>query len=110
MKITKEKLKHIIMEEIQEQENLGNIGKTSVTTGQQVKKYKANAVDAEKQKGVDNKERGIITQIEANLQKLAALSDIKSGNVFAILNRLNKMMDVEIQKLDKASQAPDPEQ
>ena len=89
MKISKEELKKIIKEEM---DQALDFGKDTVSQGQQIKKYKQSAVDSAKQRGTDNKERGIISQIEKNLQTLAAVSDIKSGNVFAILNKLNKKM------------------
>ena len=95
MKISKEELKKIIKEEM---DQALDFGKDAVSQAQQVKKYKQSAVDSAKQQGTDNKERGIISQIEKNLQTLAAVSDIKSGNVFAILNKLNKRMEEEIQK------------
>ena len=106
MKISKEDLRRIIKEEIEDQPT--TFGRSAVSQGQQVKKYKQNAVDSAKQQGVDNKERGIITQIEQNLQALADLSDIKSGNVFAILNKLNKMMEIEIQKLKQGEATEEP--
>ena len=106
MKISKEDLRRIIKEEIGDQS--GAFGKSAVSQGQQIKKYKQNAVDSQNQQGVDNRERGIITQIEQNLQALADLSDIKSGNVFAILNKLNKMMEVEIQKLKQGEATEEP--
>ena len=110
MKISKEELKKIIKEEI---EQSVDFGKDAVSQAQQVKKYKQSAVDSAKQQGTDNKERGIISQIEKNLQTLAAISDIKSGNVFAILNKLNKMMEAEIQKIEgvpqEKEQSPEPQ-
>ena len=95
MKNFREQIKKIIKEEMEQSDDFG---KDAVSQAQQVKKYKQSAVDSAKQQGTDNKERGIISQIEKNLQILAAVSDIKSGNVFAILNKLNKRMESEIQK------------
>ena len=61
---------------------------------------KQRSKDAIKQKGIDNKERGIIGRMEKNLAKLADLTDIKSGSVFAILKRLNGIIEDQIAKLE----------
>ena len=100
MKITNEEIKKIIKEVMSEQENFG---KSSVTTSDSVKALKQRTKDASSQQGVDNRERGIIQQIETNLAKLADLSDIRSGKVFSILKRLNKIIEEEIQKLETKS-------
>lgn len=59
------------------------------------------------QKGVDAKERGIVQRIEQNLTKLADLTNIKSGNTFTLLKRLNAMMEKEIQKLEASKMKND---
>lgn len=100
MKITNEEIKKIIKEVMTEQEKFG---KASVTTSQSVKSLKQRTKDASSQQGVDNKERGIIQQIESNLAKLADLTDLRTGRVFTILKRLNKIIEEEIQKLESKS-------
>ena len=60
-----------------------------------------------KQQGIDNRERGIIGRMEKNLAKLADLTDIKSGNVFATLKRLNKIIEDQIAELE--GETPDEE-
>ena len=97
MKITNEEIKKIIKEVMSEQEKFG---KTSVTTSDSVKTLKQRTKDASSQQGVDNRERGIIQQIESNLAKLADLTDLRSGRVFSVLKRLNKLIEEEIQKIE----------
>ena len=53
---------------------------------------------------IDNRERGIIGRMEKNLAKLADLTDIKSGNVFATLKRLNKVIEDKIAELEGVKQ------
>ena len=100
MKVTDKEIKKIIKEVLDEQEKFG---KTSVSTSASVKSLKQRTKDASSQQGVDNKERGIIQQIETNLSKLADLTDLRSGKVFSVLKRLNKIIEEEIQKLESKS-------
>lgn len=100
MKITNKEIKKIIKEVLDEQEKFG---KASVTTSDSVKSLKQRSKDASSQQGVDNRERGIIQQIETNLAKLADVADIRSGKVFSILKRLNKIIEEEIQKIKAKS-------
>jgi len=96
MKISKEDLKKIIKEELEQQ----SFGKSSVSKTDRTKDLKSNAVDNDSQKQVDNLERGIIKQFTDRLQKLAELSNIKSGSVNSLLKRVYAIMDKEIQKLE----------
>lgn len=96
MKISKERLKEIIKEEIENQK----LGQGSVSRQDVSKDLKQRSKEVSKQLGVDNKERAIIQQIEKNLQKLADLTNLKSGTVFATLSRLNKQIEAQIQKLE----------
>lgn len=96
MKISKEKLKEIIKEEIEDQK----LGQGSVSRQDVSKDLRQRSKDVSKQLGVDNKERAIIQQIEKNLQKLADLTNLKTGTVFATLVRLNKQIEAQIQKLE----------
>jgi predicted transcriptional regulator len=100
MKITNEEIKKIIKEVMSEQEKFG---KTSVTASDSVKTLKQRTKDASSQQGVDNRERGIIQQIETNLAKLADVADLKSGKVFSILRRLNQQIEIEIEKIQSKS-------
>jgi len=100
MKISKKELKQIIKEELEQQA----FGKSTVSRSDASKDLKQRSRDMISQKGVDNKERGIIQQIEQNLAKLADLTDIKSGNVFAILKKLNSVIENQIAKLEGGAQ------
>jgi len=100
MKISKEDLKQIIKEELEQQ----TFGKSTVSRTDASKDLKQRSRDMMSQKGVDNKERGIIQQIEQNLAKLADLTDIKSGNVFAVLKKLNSIIENQIAKLEGRAQ------
>jgi len=100
MKNLKDQLKQIIKEQLEGDEPQQKFGTGSVSTTDAAKGYKQRAVDTSKQQGIDPRERAIIQQIESNLQKLADLSNIKSGNVFSVLNRLNKLIEEQIKKLE----------
>lgn len=100
MKISKDELKKIIKEELEQQA----FGKSTVSRTDASKDLKQRSRDMISQKGVDNKERGIIQQIEQNLAKLADLTDIKSGNVFAVLKKLNGIIEAQITKLEGGDQ------
>lgn len=97
MKISKEMLKDIIKEEL---ENQKAFGADSTSQSKRKQDLKQKFKDVSNQAGVDNKERGIVQRIEQNLTKLADLTDIKSGQTFALLKRLNLMMEKEIEKLE----------
>ena len=96
MKISKEELKKIIKEELENQA----FGKSTVSRTDASKDLKQRSKDMISQKGVDNRERGIIQRMEQNLAKLADLTDIKSGNVYAILRKLNGIIEDQIAKLE----------
>ena len=101
MKISKEMLKEIIKEEM---ENQKSFGADSTSQSSRKKDLKQKFKDVSGEKGVDNRERGIVQRIEQNLTKLADLTDIKSGQTFALLKRLNSMMEKEIAKLEGGAQ------
>ena len=103
MKITKELLKEIIEEEVAK-----SFGSDTSTVGGMSRDLKQRSKDALNQQGIDNKERGIISRIEKNLAKLADLTDIKSGNVFNTLKRLNKVIEDQIAKLEGSKQDEKP--
>ena len=100
MKISKELLKQIIKEEIEQKA----FGKSTVSRTDASKDLKQRSREMTSQKGVDNRERGIIQRMEQNLAKLADLTDIKSGNVYAILKRLNGIIEDQIAKLEGGEQ------
>jgi len=99
MKITKELLKEMIEEEAAKA--FGADSSTRTSMSQDLRKRSKEAV---KQQGIDNRERGIIGRMEKNLAKLADLTDIKSGNVFATLKRINKIIEDQIAELEGAKQ------
>ena len=68
MKITKELLKEMIEEELDQ----ADFGKQMTSRGQASTALKQRSKDMQSQKGVDDKERGIINQIETLLQILKA--------------------------------------
>ena len=96
MKISKEMLKEIIKEELDKQA----FGKSTVTRTDASKDLKQRSREMISQKGVDNRERGIIQRMEQNLAKLADLTDIKSGNVYAVLKKLNGIIEKQIAELE----------
>ena len=99
MKITKERLLEIIKEEV---DNAG-FGKDAISRSDRAKELRKKMKSAATETGVDTKERGIVQRIEQNLTKLADLTDIKTGSTFTLLNRLNTLMEKEIQKLEGGS-------
>ena len=96
MKISEEEIKKIINEVLNENDDFG---KKVVSKSDSSKNLKQRSRDALSQKGVDSVERGIIQQIEDNLSKLADLTNLKSGNTFSLLRRLNVIIEKEIKKL-----------
>ena len=96
MKISKKILKKIIKEEL---EQLA-FGKDIASRTDVSKDLKKRSKDVISQKGIDNRERGIIQRMEQNLAKLADLTDIKSGNVYTVLKRLNGIIEDQIAKLE----------
>jgi len=102
MKISKELLKQIIKEELENQKSFGTDSTSQSNRKQDLKqKFK----DVSNQKGVDNRERGIVQRIEQNLAKLADLTDIKPGQTFAFLKRLNSMMEKQIEELQSGDKS-----
>ena len=101
MKITNEEIKKIINEVLNEQ---GDFGKDTVSRTDSSKNLRQRSQDAISQKGVYNVERGIIQKIENNLSKLADLTNLKSGNTFAFLKKMNALLEKEIQKFESVEQ------
>ena len=101
MKISEEEIKKIINEVLNENDDFG---RKSVSKSDSSKNLKQRSRDALSQKGIDSVERGIIQQIENNLSKLADLTNLKSGNTFSVLKRLNQLIEKEIEKLQSKEQ------
>jgi len=97
MKIADKEIKKIIREVLDEQ---NEFGKTSVSRTDSTKNLRQRSRDAVSQKGIDNMERGIIQQIENNLSKLADVTNLRSGNTFAFLKKLNKLIEKEIERIE----------
>ena len=106
MKITKEALMQIIKEEIElltEQQAEGSpekskldFGKQRTSRGAASSALKQRSKEMQSQKGVDDLERGIITQIEDLLTKLADKTDIKGGAVNSKLKTLYSILQQEL--------------
>ena len=92
MEITKEMLKQIIKEELEKAE----FGKERTSRGQASASLKQRSKDMQSQKGVDDLERGIITQIEDLLTKLADKTDIKGGSGNSKLKKLYSGLQQEL--------------
>lgn len=88
MKITKEHLKQIIKEELDQVD----FGKKKTSRGAAAANLKQRSKDMQAQKGVDDIERGIITQIEQLLTRLADETDIKSGAVSSNLKKIYNLL------------------
>lgn len=99
MKISKERLMEIIEEEVNK-----SLGSDTVSRSDRAKELRQKVKSASSEQGVDAKERGIVQRIEQNLTKLADLTNIKTGATFALLNRLNSLMEKEIKKLEQGKQ------
>ena len=92
MKISKEMLKQIIKEELEQVD----FGKQRTSRGQASADLKQRSKDMQSQKGVDDKERGIINQIETLLTQLADKTDIKGGAVNSKLKKLYNVLKQEL--------------
>ena len=91
MKISKEDLKQIIREELE-----AEFGKQRTSRGQASADLKLRSKEMQSQKGVDDKERGIISQIEKLLTQLADETDIKGGAVNSKLKKLYNVLQAEL--------------
>ena len=91
MKISKEDLKQIIREELE-----AEFGKQKTSRGQASADLKLRSKEMQSQKGVDDKERGIISQIEKLLTQLADETDIKGGAVNSKLKKLYNVLQAEL--------------
>jgi len=94
MKITNKEIKKIINEVLDEQDDFG---KTKTSRGQAASDLRQRSKDMQSQRGVDDKERGIISQIEKLLTQLADQTDIKGGAVNSKLKKLYSVLKAEIE-------------
>tara|TARA_R100001015_G_scaffold18563_1_gene12058 strand:- start:4208 stop:4507 length:300 start_codon:yes stop_codon:yes gene_type:complete len=92
MKLTKEQLKKIIEEELEDQ----RFGQEKTSRGAASRQLHQRSKDIHSQKGVDDKERGIISQIEDLLTKLADTTDIKTGSLNSTLKKLYTLLQREL--------------
>jgi hypothetical protein len=69
-----------------------DFGKQKTSRGAAATNLKQRSKDMHAQKGVDDIERGIITQIEQLLTKLADETDIKSGAVSSNLKKIYTLL------------------
>ena len=95
MKLTKQKLKEIILEEmglLKENEREKDFGSEFVSSSERARGLKQSASDVMKKSGVDTKEQGMIVQIEKVVSELAELTDIKSGPAASILRSAHKRL------------------
>ena len=92
MKITKEHLKQIIKEELDQVD----FGKQTTSRGAAAGDLKQRSKEMHSQKGVDDRERGIIGQIESLLTQLADETDIKGGAVNSKLKKLYNVLKQEL--------------
>tara|TARA_R100000388_G_C7206816_1_gene141523 strand:+ start:647 stop:952 length:306 start_codon:yes stop_codon:yes gene_type:complete len=92
MKISKQQLKQIIKEELEK----AGFGQEKTSRGQAAANLKQRSKDVQSQKGVDDKERGIINQIESLLSQLADTKDIKSGSIGSNLKKLYNLLQREL--------------
>ena len=91
MKITKDYIKKLILEELKEQ------AQEKVTSGdykrQQMKAAAATTT------GIDDKERAVLARIEAKLKQIATKGNLlASGRVTQILGMLEKEIDKALKK------------
>tara|TARA_A100001391_G_scaffold172840_1_gene134506 strand:- start:152 stop:445 length:294 start_codon:yes stop_codon:yes gene_type:complete len=90
MKITKEELMQIIKEEI------ADFGKQRTSRSAASAALKQRSKDMQTQQGVDDGERGIITQIETLLTQLADKTDIRGGRINYTLKKLYNTLKKEL--------------
>jgi len=95
MKLSKEKLKQIISEELNEME--AELGKDRVSTAD-VRSGASSSAKAQGAQGITSQERGLIKQLSDMLVAGAQESNLLSGTIIARV----KQLAAELQKLQKA--------
>jgi len=122
MKLENEQLKEIIKQEINNllkeieevpepeteepppEEEEGDFGKGSITksdAAQNLAQKRKNM--SQNQQGITNVERAVIQDFLKTLELAAQVSNIKTGNIFSLLNRVNKIIKQAIEKEAKNS-------
>ena len=95
MRLTKEKLKQIIKEELESiRENPEELGKAKATAAQVKSGARASAA-AQGEQGITNDERGVIQQLVGLLGKSAQNTNLLSGT---IITKIKQLAD-ELQKV-----------
>ncbi len=94
MKITEERLKEIILEEIEslKENEMEKFGTKNVSSSERSKGLRQGATDVTQASGIDAKEYGMITQIEKVLSELATVTDIKTGTIQSVLQLTYKRL------------------
>ncbi len=88
----------------------GDLSKSKQTTDTAAtKQMRADAANIAKQKGITAAERGVISDFIKTLNLYAEKYNIKSGNIFALLSKINDAMLKKIKEDPKQSQI-EPEQ
>ena len=97
IKISKEELIEMIKEELSEvDQDLRKAGTVSDTEAG--KGMRAASRELGGQKGITTIERGVIKNFVDTLTAYADVANLKSGNVFAILNKLSSKMAAATEK------------
>jgi hypothetical protein len=102
MKITNELIREMIEEEV------STLGMTSVSKSDAKRDLKQRSTDTTGQQDIDNRERGIIQQIEKSLSKLAQIGNLKDPATFTLLKKVNSVIQKQIQKIE--GENPDEQQ
>ena len=95
MKLSKEKLKQIILEELNEMET--QLGKDRLSTAD-VRSSAVGSAKAQGAQGITSQERGLIKQLSDMLVAGAQESNLLSGTIITKV----KQLAAELQKLQKA--------
>ena len=113
MKITKEKLKQIIKEELEtftEDSSTPALDKDQrLTTTADIKARRASATGASSER-ITKQERALIDQLRALLVKYATDYNLASGSEFALLKKVAQMMSDKLKDPQAESPGLEPEQ
>ena len=102
MKLTKEKLKQIIKEEIKNIGDVSEIEKLATSAAKQQATVSARGLG---KGGITDSERGLINTLQQQLLSAAELGDVGSGKIF----RLASMLSGELKKLLDKGGKPEPQ-
>ena len=101
MKISQEELIKIIKEEVQNA--LGGSSLTKSAASKDLTQQKKDVASG--QEGITNLERGVIADFVKTLTTAAETENIKTGQIFSLLNKVN---DVLKKRIAKSQQNNDP--